>query len=339
MVEYKCIRCGYIASQRINLRHHLNRKKICKSILEDISIESIKELYGFEIINNKQVKPVFEQVKPVFEQVYNNNYNYKKPGLEQEKPGLEQVEPGYEQINVKNKSKKKPPENKSEKTICIYCNKTFTRTYGLTCHLNICKEKKKTEELVLLENNKITEMENKIKELEEKNIKIVKKLKKQKHTNITNSNNTNTTNTNITNNIIIKNFGEENIEHLQDNIYEKLLQGIYTAVPKLIKLIHFDKNHPENQNIKFTNKKYPYLKIMKDNKWQLVNKNLEMRDLIDNKCYILNEKYYNILENQNELNDVQRSRIKQFMKKYNKDHKEVILDLINKTELILLNNS
>ena len=49
MVLYKCFRCGYIASQRINLRHHLNRKNICNPIEDDVEIEEIKKYYGFEI--------------------------------------------------------------------------------------------------------------------------------------------------------------------------------------------------------------------------------------------------------------------------------------------------
>ena len=48
MVNYKCNRCGYIASQRCNFKNHLNRKNICNPILEDISIDEIKFLYGFE---------------------------------------------------------------------------------------------------------------------------------------------------------------------------------------------------------------------------------------------------------------------------------------------------
>ena len=34
---------------------------------------------------------------------------------------------------------------------------------------------------------------------------------------------------------------------------------------------------------------------MKDNKWQLVHKKYELLDLIDAKCFMLKEKYYNIL--------------------------------------------
>ena len=48
MVDYSCLRCGYIASQKINLKHHLNRKNICKPILEDISIKKMYEIYNFQ---------------------------------------------------------------------------------------------------------------------------------------------------------------------------------------------------------------------------------------------------------------------------------------------------
>ena len=48
MVEYKCARCGYTTNQRCNFKNHLNRKNICNPLLEDISIDEIKFLYGFE---------------------------------------------------------------------------------------------------------------------------------------------------------------------------------------------------------------------------------------------------------------------------------------------------
>ena len=122
--------------------------------------------------------------------------------------------------------------------------------------------------------------------------------------------------------------------------FANLLSGIYGAVPKLIEQIHFDPKHPENQNIKFTNKKLPYLKVMKDNKWQLVNKKHELLDMIDNKCFMLKEKYYNILEKKKyNITETQRDIIEKFMKKYNEDDKKVMLDLIERTELMLLNNS
>jgi len=48
MVKYKCLRCGYIASQRSHFKNHINRKNICKPILEDISMEQIKIYYKID---------------------------------------------------------------------------------------------------------------------------------------------------------------------------------------------------------------------------------------------------------------------------------------------------
>jgi hypothetical protein len=72
----------------------------------------------------------------------------------------------------------------------------------------------------------------------------------------------------------------------------------------------------------------------------LVNKKNELFDLIDNKCYLLKEKYYKILEkNKYNITDFQRNQIEAFIDKYNEDDKRVMIDLIERTELILLNNS
>ena len=82
------------------------------------------------------------------------------------------------------------------------------------------------------------------------------------------------------------------------------------------------------------------LKIIKDSKWQLVNKKQELLDLIDNKCYLLKEKYYSILEkNKFNITEEQLLKIEEFINKYHEDDKKLMLDLIECTELMLLNNS
>ena len=79
---------------------------------------------------------------------------------------------------------------------------------------------------------------------------------------------------------------------------------------------------------------------MKNDKWQLVNKKHELLDLIDNKCFMLKERYYALLEKKKyNITDVQRNKIEEFMDKYHEDDKNTTLDLIERTELMLLNNS
>tara|TARA_B100001173_G_scaffold73670_1_gene62679 strand:- start:313 stop:861 length:549 start_codon:yes stop_codon:yes gene_type:complete len=180
--------------------------------------------------------------------------------------------------------------------------------------------------LAITQNEKIIKMEKEIEEL--KNFKI------QTQNNITHTNSHNTNNT-----ININNYGDENLKHLRSKDFANLLGGIYGAVPKLIKKIHFDPQYPENQNIKLPNKKLPYLKVMKDNKWELINKKPELLDLIDSKYFLLKERYYKILEkNKYNLTISQKQKIDNFIDKYQEEDKDIMLDLINKTELILLNN-
>ena len=48
MVEYLCYRCGYVGKQKNHLKNHLNRKYVCKPVLDDISIEEMLNYYFLE---------------------------------------------------------------------------------------------------------------------------------------------------------------------------------------------------------------------------------------------------------------------------------------------------
>ena len=48
MVNYECKRCGYLTKHKGSFINHLNRKNLCQALLEDISIEEVKNHYGFE---------------------------------------------------------------------------------------------------------------------------------------------------------------------------------------------------------------------------------------------------------------------------------------------------
>ena len=313
MVLYRCFRCGYNTNHRNSIKNHLNRKNICNPLLDNMSIEKIKNYYGFEneskiTTNNTQTTPkqhpnnTFCENKMTPKQHLNNTLLSPKQHL--------------------NDTQTTPNSSTRE---CQYCRKTFTRKSGLTKHLNICIIKKEHELLIHNQNEEITVMK---KEIEE--------LKKYKGINTQN----NITHNNINNTININNYGDEDLSFLKSKDFLQLFGGIYGAIPKLIEKIHFNPKYPENHNIKYTNKKLPYLKIRKDNKWQLVNKKHELLDLIDNKCFMLRERYYKILEkNKYNITEFQKSKIEEFMQKYHEEDKKMTLDLIERTELMLLNNS
>mgnify|MGYP001401116714 CR=1 FL=1 len=52
------------------------------------------------------------------------------------------------------------------------------------------------------------------------------------------------------NQLILNNFGHEDISHISDKFMQKLLSIPYVGVQKLIEKVHFSKKKPENKNIK-----------------------------------------------------------------------------------------
>ena len=317
MVYYECFRCGYCSIHRNSMKNHLHRKNKCNPIKEDMEIEEIKKYYNFDGNKKSTEKMHLNDTQTTPKQHLNSTFD----GAPKQHPNDTQTTP-----------KRHPNDTQTTPKLCTreckYCKKNFTRKSGLTKHLNICKVKKDAEILVINQNEEMNKMKKEIEEL--------KKLNIHTQNNITTNNN----NINNSKNIIINNYGNEDLKHLRSKDFANLLNGIYSAVPKLIEKIHFDPEHPENQNIKYTNQKSPYLKIIKGSKWQFVGKKEELLDLIDNKCFMLKEKYYALLEKKkyNITND-QRNKIEEFMEKYHEDDKKIILDLIERTELMLLNNS
>jgi len=312
MVNYSCLRCGYIASQKINLKHHLNRKNVCKPILEDISIEEVKNYYGFEINSTNHQNPPKLHQNP-------QNLPLKISTKKHQNP------PKFEKISTK---KHQNPPKIPVINECPYCCKTFSRSDSLNRHFGRCKIKKEKEKLD-------SEKDKKIEELKE----IVEKLlvETKGNTNISNSNNNSH---NTTNNIInINNYGDEDTKYITSDYILKLLKNRPAkTIPELIKYTHFNTDHPENQNIKITNKKEPYIKVRKNNKWELQDKDETITDLIDRQqIHLLDEDIEKKVEEN--FNNSEKINIERCTDLYNSDDKEYMKRLYNESELIIINNS
>ena len=271
MVNYECKRCGYFTKLKGNFKNHLNRKNVCKCVLEDISIDEIRSMY--------------------------------KLGDNCEQPKTTQNNPKTTQI-VKNHS-------------CIYCSKDFNRKWHLSRHLPNCK-KKDTIELQLKEEN--IELKNAVKDLQ-------LELKHKQCINNT---------TNNINVVIMNNYGEENIKYSKKYL-TGIIKGAFSAIPKLIEDTHFNKNYPENSNIRITNKKLPYAEVRKNGVWELQDKESFIDLLVDDKYYIL-EDHYNEMDKSN-LSEFQKDIIENFKTKYTSSDDDLMKTLKKKTELVILNKS
>ena len=290
---YNCVRCGYETNHKGHFLNHLHRKKICRPILEDISIEDIKNHYNLENAKIHQNNP-YEPKKTTYEpkKTQNNSFN------------------------------------------CNYCNKIFKRNWHLSRHLSTCKIKK-------MELNRQKEEIDLLKLQQKKLEETVEKLLiecSNKNKNTINSHNTNSNNT-IHNTININNYGEENTKYITKQFIVDLLKNKpFKAIPEMIKYTHFNEEHPENQNIKITNKKEPYVKIMKDNKWELQDRKNTITDLIDKQhIKMSDEKVEKKIDRQ--CSSQEKINIERCNELYNEEDSDYMKRLYNESELVMLNNS
>ena len=294
---YNCVRCGYETNHKGHFINHLNRKKTCKSILCDISIEDIKDYYKL----GKRQKPPNNPHEP--------KKNFSEPIFAPNNPFF-----------------------------CNYCNKIFKRNWHLTRHLSTCKIKKietnkKKDEIEILKLQQ--------KKLEETVEKLLIECSNNKECNNNNNNNHHNTNSNNTihNTININNYGEENTKYITKQFIVDLLKNKpFKAIPELIKHTHFNDEHPENQNIKITNKKEPYVKIMKDNKWELHDRKNTITDLIDQQhVKITDPKVEKKIDCQ--CTSQEKINIVTCNEYYITDDDDYMKRLYNESELVMLNNS
>jgi hypothetical protein len=229
-------------------------------------------------------------------------------------PNEPKMNPNDSKITPNETSLKINPIDYNEtKYECIYCNKCYSTNSHMRRHEKTCKIKIEKKE-----------KDNEIKELKE----IVEKLL------VNSDGNTITNNTN--NN---SNNGEENTKYITSDFILNLLKfKPAKVIPELIKHTHFNEAHPENHNIKITNKKGPHIKVMKNNKWEFQNKEETITDLIDRQqMHLNNEDVEEKIEEKCSISE--KNNIDRCISLYNSDDKDYMKRLYNDSELIVINNS
>jgi len=131
--------------------------------------------------------------------------------------------------------------------VCAKCGKVYKHSSSLVRHKKNCKGKKKKC------NNVQTVVNN--------NQTIVNNI----------------TNINITNNFKLVKFGEENINILTDEIYEKIINKGFKSLTEYIENVHFNKEYPEYHNIYVANLRDEFVLIYTGEAWEIRNE----EDIID----------------------------------------------------------
>ena len=167
-------------------------------------------------------------------------------------------------------------------------------------------------------------MSTKIKTLEKEKKKLEKEIGKliDKVGNVTNNTN---------NIIVVNNYGKENTDYLTVDKIKKLLNRPYDSVQELIKMLHYDPDHPENHNVKITNKKEPYALVWNDPIWELRKKKSVVKDLVDKGYMMIDTTYDNI--------DKPLKKYINFQDNFEDDTTQIKNKIEEETEIVIINET
>ena len=104
-------------------------------------------------------------------------------------------------------------------------------------------------------------------------------------------------------------------------------------IQDIIKKIHFHPKHPENHNVKITNKKLPHALVWNDKIWETRSKKEVIADLVDKGYFIMDTT--NVEEDNKRYNNFQTSYEGGDTKEYiEKDTEMLLLNETKKMDLI-----
>jgi hypothetical protein len=240
---------------------------------------------------------------------------------------------------------------------CKTCNKWYCGRSGISHHTKTCSSKTNLNPnpIIILSEQppgrvlnatpvckdapSVQEIVNEMKQAFEKERQEMKAqiaMLLDKHAGTTNNNNTTNNNIETQNiNIIIKAFGNENTDYIDNKAILSCISKVYKSIPTLLEKIHFDPNHPENHNIKITNKKLPYASIMGNNqKWKTVDRKDAIEKMVINGYNMLDEKYS---ENKEKLPSSKQQNFEGFQSKFELEDKDMMKQIKTEVDMMVLN--
>ena len=218
-----------------------------------------------------------------------------------------------------------------KKYLCEDCGKSYKYRQGLSFHRKTC-----TGNVHINTYHEEKEMKRD-QEIEELRSQIAFLMETRGTT--TNNNTTNNNTQNNTQNIYItvNNFGKENIEYITDkDICRLISMAPSKTIPNIIQMIHFDPEHPENHNVKMTNKKLKYAQVFTDNGWVTTSRGKAVDDMIQTGYNVAAQKYS---DNKDKIKSSKQGQFENFQMRFEDQDAETMRTLKSDVDLSLINGT
>ena len=297
MPDFRCEACNYNSKLKTNFNRHLTSNKHLKNV------KKMKETNSLDPKTNtfcSQMTPKIAKMSGFCSQMTPND---------------SQMTPNTEKPKI------------SKEYVCPYCSMVFSRKTNLTRHMfKSCNDNIDLVNYKYLYEMEKKDKEDKMKEFQKEKDNLYKQIEKL----LEKVGDTN----NFTQNIVLNNYGNEDLTHITKAFKNSLLKGPYTMIPKFIEAVHFSKKCPENKNICLPNKNKPYLKIFHDGTWKYKDKKEGIQELIDINYTRLDNEYS---DGEISLDKDQDKRYLIFKSKVNSEEEGTLKKIEKDIELVLLN--
>jgi len=295
MVTYSCTKCQKLFNHKSDFLKHQNRKFKCfqNDDYHENGIKSTFENGVLKMIPNNEKNRLLSDSKPEIRDL-SGKIDYHKTLPHQKNEKNEDYHNGNEkpkEVGITSKNETIAPTIKSKKcsiviekaTIsCKYCDKKVQTKSSLNRHFKICKLKPITiSDLPSIESS----IKNKI---NEQLLIVNNNYSKVINNNVIN-NTQNIQNIIVMDKINLREFGKEDLDHITDEVMNKVIKYPQTGILNLIREIHFNNTMPQNQNINILNKKEQFIEIYNGKEWKKQDKKTAIQNIITSKKDIMDD--------------------------------------------------
>ena len=136
----------------------------------------------------------------------------------------------------------------------------------------------------------------------------------------------------------IRSFGDEKMDHINEQKIKKILSKGYGALPAFVENVHFDKEYTDNHNIYMPNWRDKNKVLVYDGyNWNLEDSATKIEDLKFKGIDFI-EKHYEDLDPDDPKDSSALKKLDRFLESFNNEDKEKMSTLHNNIALVLYNN-
>lgn len=150
----------------------------------------------------------------------------------------------------------------------------------------------------------------------------------------------NVTINNITNNIQINAFNREDLSHISKPFLDRCVKRTNKGLVELVERMHFSDSASQNNNMRITNKKLPFIQTHNGNKWMLERKDKVLNEVVVKGHSMMQEHFEEYeCEFKEQMSKAMFEFIKDWIEKMSDCDKKVMETVLTDIYLLILNNS